>query len=26
MPCLSHCSWFGHPNDIWWRIQSIRWM
>jgi hypothetical protein len=23
MPCPSQSSWFDHPNDIWWGIQSM---
>ena len=24
MLCPSHSSWFDHPNDIWWAVQSIK--
>jgi hypothetical protein len=24
MSCPSQCSWFHHPNNIWWGIQSIK--
>jgi len=23
MPCLSHHSWFNHPDNIWWRVQVM---
>ena len=23
IPRLSHSSWFGHPNNIWWGVQTI---
>jgi hypothetical protein len=26
MPCPSQSSWFDHPNDIWWGIQSIKFL
>ena len=24
MPCGYHSSWFDHPNNIWWEVQSIK--
>ena len=24
MSCLSQSSWLGHPNDVWWGVQSIK--